>query len=67
MKATFEFDIPEEQNEYLVMMYSGKFHSALWDIHNFIRDRLKHDQSQDSQSLLEKIKEMIPDCINEIE
>jgi hypothetical protein len=42
MKATLEFQLPEEQNEHLRAVKAGDAWSALYDIDFMLRNLLKH-------------------------
>lgn len=54
-KATFEFNLPEEQEEFEIFNKSGAMHSALWDISQEVfRPNYKHGYPN---SQLEKLRE----------
>ena len=42
MRATLEFNLPEEQNEHLRAVRAGDAWSALYDIDNMLRNLLKY-------------------------
>ena len=42
MKATIEFQLPDESNEHLRAIHAGEAWSALYDIDNILRNLLKH-------------------------
>lgn len=59
-KATLEFTLPEENEEYKMTMDAGKYHSALWDFsQDFLRKEMKYNaESYDEKeyALLEKVR-----------
>jgi len=42
MKATLEFNLPEETNEHLRAIHANEAWSTLYDIDNILRNLLKH-------------------------
>ena len=42
MKATLEFQLPEDQNEHIRAIHAGAAWSALYEIDNTLRNLLKH-------------------------
>lgn len=42
MKATLEFNLPEENSEHIVAINGSKYYSALFDIKQEICSKLKH-------------------------
>ena len=59
-KATFEYDLPDDENELKLAFYAGELFSALCDIHSMVRNELKHGDEELSdhiERLLEMIKE----------
>ena len=66
MKVTFEFNLPEEQNEYDVMNQSRKVQSFLWDFSQQLRAwRKYHHDFKDADDALDKIREEFYRLINE--
>ena len=43
MKAILEFELPEDQQEYEMTVDATKMYSALWDIKQLIRSKLKYN------------------------
>lgn len=45
MKATLEFDLPEEREEHEVAVHAMDWHLCVWDIAQWLRSKLKfgHD------------------------
>ena len=62
MKATFEFNIPEEETDYEIYVNSMKMYSALLEIFNTCRNEWKYNDKANEQSieLAQLIFAMIP-------
>lgn len=43
MKAVLEFKLPKDQEEYEMAVNAAKMYSALWDIKQLIRSKLKYN------------------------
>ena len=62
MKATLEFDMPEEQTEHRMHVMAGDWYCALREIDNRLRSLLKHgNPSHEAADLADEIRMMIPD------
>jgi hypothetical protein len=60
MKATLEFDLPDEQGEFDAARLGSKALTTLWDIDQKCRSLLKHgDPSEETARLAEEIRGMI--------
>jgi hypothetical protein len=60
MKATLEFDLPDEQGEFDAARLGHKALTTLWDIDQRCRSLLKHgDPSDETARLAEEIRGMI--------
>lgn len=56
MKATFEFDLPEDNREYEVVNQAQKMQSLLWDFAQQLRSWRKYGHTfKDADDALEKI------------
>ena len=68
MKATLEFNLPEDQNEYQMANDASNMFNALWDMSQWLRKQTKHipDNMSDIElNTLEKCrKEFINVLIN---
>jgi len=59
MKATLEFNLPEDQSQFDIAVSASKMYAALWDIEQFLRNKLEYmgdDLSQAELSQLEEIQ-----------
>ena len=46
MKAILEFELPDDQEEYQYAVDAPKMYSALWDIKQLIRSKLKYNPDE---------------------
>jgi hypothetical protein len=61
MKATLEFDLPDEQGEFDAARLGHKALTTLWEIDQRCRSLLKHgDPTPEAARLAEEIRGMIP-------
>ena len=61
MKATLEFDLPDEQGEFDAARLGSKALATLWEIDQRCRSLLKHGSPTDEEArLAEEIRGMIP-------
>ena len=65
MKATFEFNLPEEETDYEIYINSMKMYSALLEIFNTCRNEWKYNDKANEQSieLAELIASIIPEFV----
>jgi len=65
-KATFTFNLPEEENEYKVMSQSQNSQRMLWDYSQQLRAWYKYGhQFKDADDALDKIREEFYRLLNE--
>lgn len=65
-KVTFEFNLPDEQNEYEVMNQASRAQSFLWDFSQQLRSwRKYYHDFKDADDALDKIREEFYRLINE--
>ena len=58
MKATLEFNLPEDQREYEVMNQASKMQSFLWDFSQQLRSWYKyHHDFKDANDALNQIRD----------
>ncbi len=62
MKATLEFSLPEEQNEFDTVSKAGAYESALWEIKELIRGAAKYDTEMNMQEAYRQICEICSDA-----
>jgi hypothetical protein len=49
MKATLTFNLPEENHEYANAIDGSKMRSALWELDQWLRAKLKYEELTDGQ------------------
>jgi hypothetical protein len=49
MKATLTFNLPEENHEYANAVDGSKMRSALWELDQWLRAKLKYEELSDGQ------------------
>lgn len=65
-KATFEFNLPEEENEYRVMSQAQDTQRMLWDFSQQLRSWYKyHHDFEDANDALNKIRDEFYRLLNE--
>jgi REP element-mobilizing transposase RayT len=65
MKATFEFNLPDDQNDYDIMNQSTQMLRCLWDIGEALRSWEKYGhQFTDANDAVRKIREDFHNTIN---
>jgi hypothetical protein len=66
MKAILEFNLPEDQHEYDVVLQAQKTHSFLWDFSQQLRSwRKYHHDFKDANDALDQIREEFYKLLNE--
>jgi hypothetical protein len=66
MKATLEFSLPEERDEYIFAVNSGEMHGVLRRLDEAMRAMLKHgfpDELPDRTALAEKVRRDISEVL----
>ncbi len=67
MKATIEFDLPEEIEEYEVMNRAGKVELALWEFTGYLRGKWKYGHDyKNVEECIEDLRENLYDSFNTI-
>ena len=66
MKATLEFNMPEDQVEFDFAVHGGKMYSALWDISQELRAIWKHEELSDEEfKMVERIRDKFHEILDE--
>jgi hypothetical protein len=61
MKATLNFELPDEEDRLNQMLSCGEAYTALNQIAAYIRNTLKHSEvSEETRLKLEAVRELIP-------
>jgi hypothetical protein len=70
MKATLEFTLPEEQVEFDCAVDGVKWMSAMWDLDQYLRKKIKYESeemSEDTFKAFEECHEKLHQILNEEE
>jgi len=63
MKATIEFNLPEDEEQFNVANKGMDWALVAWDMDQILRDKLKHEEhTRDARKALEEIR----DTLNEM-
>ena len=66
MKATLEFNMPEDQAEFDFAVQGGKMYSALWDISQELRKLWKYEElSEEEFKIVERIRDKFYEILDE--
>ena len=66
MKATLEFNMPEDQVEFDFAVHGGKMYSALWDISQELRAIWKHEElSNEEFKMVERIRDKFHEILDD--
>jgi hypothetical protein len=64
MKATLEFNLPEDQAEFDLAVQGSKMYVALWDISQELRTLWKYEElSEEEWKIVERIRESFYDIL----
>ena len=66
MKATLEFNMPEDQVEFDFAVQGSKMYSALWDISQELRTLWKYEELSDEEwKMVERIRNKFHEILDE--
>ena len=66
MKATLEFNLPEDQNEFEIVNNAFKAYNIIWELQQWFRSQTKHapdTMSDDTYDTFEKCREKLNDLL----
>jgi hypothetical protein len=64
VKVTYEFNLPEDQDDLEIYQRAVSNECSLWDIKQYIRNKLKYaERDVESESILLEIRELLPEEI----
>ena len=68
MKATLEFNLPEEEEEYQICSNARKIYGGIWDFKENLRRVIKHlpEDSELDENTLEKVQAMFWEEMGEV-
>ena len=67
-KAILEFNLPEENEEFLTAQNGGKYHSVIWNLDQYLRSIHKYSSDSYDEKALEevqKIRDKLHELLNE--
>lgn len=65
MKATLEFNLPEDQAEYDIVINATRFYSIIWSMKNELRSKVKYAQlSEEQYKAYESMQEFFNNLIH---
>jgi len=68
MKATIEFNLPEDQHEYDIAVKASAMYNAIWDVNSMLRRYYKYSELPSGQlEIVEAIREDFFEILNELE
>lgn len=68
MKAILKFDLPDDQDEYVMATQASAMHSVLWDMDQWLRSQTKYapdDISDDTFEAFELCREKLREIVYE--
>ena len=65
MKATLEFNLPEEHDEHLNALQGMSWQMVLFEIDQELRSTVKYEDSEHNADYAQKIRDMIYEKMNE--
>jgi hypothetical protein len=69
MKATLEFNLPEDHIEFEMAVNGSKMHSVLWEMDQWLRQQYKYmpdtEYSQDKYDTFEKCRDQLREIMFE--
>jgi len=65
MKATLEFNLPEDREEHLMAVNALELYLSLWDIDQYLRKKMKYgDLKQDKYEVYEEIRNQLHEIMD---
>lgn len=66
MKATLEFNLPDDQHEFDLAVQGSKMYVALWDISQDLRKLWKYEElSEEEWKMVEKIRDKFYEILSD--
>ena len=61
MKATLEFNLPEDSSEFEIAARSMNWALVVWDLDSFLRNRIKYDDKEELQEVRDYLTFLLND------
>ena len=66
MKATLEFNLPEDREEHLRAVNSLELYLSLWDIDQYVREKMKYGNlEEDKYEIYEEIRNQLYEIMDQ--
>jgi len=60
MKSILEFNLPEDNSDFLTCIKAHEYKSICYDIYSYIRNRIKHEElSEETRAALESVRDIL--------
>lgn len=60
-KATLQFDLPEERIEFKQATEAGSLASAIWDMDQWLRSKIKYEDCNELQCVRDQLYQILDD------
>ena len=67
MKATLEFNLPEERQEHMMAVLVGEMYQVLWEIDQQCRSWLKHGHEISAEQVMEWVRAEVSEVLAKLE
>jgi hypothetical protein len=64
MKAILKFSIPKEEVDFMIAVKATEYHSTLWDIDQYLRNKIKYNEQNLPEECVEQLQ-FVRDKLNE--
>ena len=67
MKATLEYNLPDDREDFELACNGYKYYSVLWDFDQHLRSKIKYDESlsQEVHDTYQEIREKLREFMND--
>jgi hypothetical protein len=66
MKATLEFNLPDDKEDYEMMINASKYYLALWNMKQELRSKLKYAElSEQEYEIYEKVRDKYNEILDD--
>ena len=66
MKATIEFDLPEDTEDLDTALAAQRYRSTLWDLEQWLRNKLKYEQlTPEQDKAYQECRDQLHELLNE--
>jgi len=67
MKATLEFNLPDDNHDFELASRAVKWYSAMWELDQFLRSKVKYDESlsDDAHEAFQEARDKLYEILND--